>query len=67
MQTLTCIRSVFVSFTAAAMWASISVTVRIFLTLKKRNLYFWSMLICTWGIAVRALGNVLNIMVESHY
>jgi hypothetical protein len=40
-------------------------TVRIFLTLKKRNLYFWSMLICTCGIGIRALGNVLNIMVES--
>ncbi|KAJ6086215.1 hypothetical protein N7486_010496 [Penicillium sp. IBT 16267x] len=52
------------SFLAVALWLSLDLTVQIFITFKKYNsLYFWSILIASWGVAVEAVGFVLDLFV----
>ncbi|KAF2036522.1 hypothetical protein EK21DRAFT_44425, partial [Setomelanomma holmii] len=42
---------------AIAIWATFSLTIRIFTTLKRRyGLYFWALLVASWGISVRSIG-----------
>ncbi|KAH7093220.1 hypothetical protein FB567DRAFT_587661 [Paraphoma chrysanthemicola] len=42
---------------AIAIWATVSLTIRILTVLKRRSgLYFWALLIATWGISIRQLG-----------
>ncbi|ORY10240.1 hypothetical protein BCR34DRAFT_602221 [Clohesyomyces aquaticus] len=48
---------VFEAFAAVAIWSSVPLTLRIFTTLKRRSgVYFWSMLITSWGLTIRQIG-----------
>ncbi|KAF2489065.1 hypothetical protein BU16DRAFT_440592, partial [Lophium mytilinum] len=58
--------SVFIAFAAVAIWSSVPLTIRLLTTLKKRSgLYFYSILITTWGLSIRQLGYVLQFLVPS--
>ncbi|KAH8723747.1 hypothetical protein GQ44DRAFT_684417 [Phaeosphaeriaceae sp. PMI808] len=48
---------VFIAFAAVALWSTVSLTVRIMATLKRRSgLYFWSVLTTSWGLCIRQIG-----------
>jgi hypothetical protein len=54
---LTIVDSVFISFAAVAIWSTVPLTIRLLTTLKRRSgLYFWSVLITSWGLCVRQVG-----------
>jgi hypothetical protein len=47
---------------------TIELTLQIFFTFKRRkSLYFWSLLICTWGIAGHVLGLILKLFNECNW
>jgi hypothetical protein len=47
---------------------TIELTLQIFFTFKRRkSLYFWSLLICTWGIAGHVLGLILKLFNEGNW
>ena len=50
---------------AAVAWVyAVEINVTIFLTFKRHNgLYFWSLLVSSWGIALHALGFILKFLV----
>lgn len=49
------------SFTAVAWYNAIELNVQVFLTFKRhRGLYFWSLLISSWGCVLHALGFLLK-------
>jgi hypothetical protein len=49
-----------------AIWSSVPLTLRIFVNLKShRGLYFWAMLVTSWGICIRSLGYILLLEVPS--
>lgn len=54
---------------SAVAWIyAIELNITIFLTFKrKRGLYFWSLLISSWGIASHALGFILKFLVGTHW
>ncbi|KAL1968841.1 hypothetical protein VTN77DRAFT_1202 [Rasamsonia byssochlamydoides] len=48
-------------FTAVPLWMTIELTVWVFYTFRRYSgLYFWSVLITTWGVTLHALGFVLK-------
>ncbi|KAH7109107.1 hypothetical protein B0J11DRAFT_601989 [Dendryphion nanum] len=48
---------VFVAFASVAIWSTVPLTIRLVTTLKKRSgLYFWSILISSWGLCIRQIG-----------
>ncbi|KAH7384126.1 hypothetical protein DE146DRAFT_792527 [Phaeosphaeria sp. MPI-PUGE-AT-0046c] len=48
---------VFISFAAVAIWSTIPLTIRLFTLLKRHSgLYFWSVLITSWGLCIRQIG-----------
>jgi hypothetical protein len=60
---LTSANSVFVAFAAVAIWSTVPLTIRLFLTLKRQSgLYFWSVLITTWGLCIRQIGILLGLL-----
>jgi hypothetical protein len=47
------------AFSAVPMWMTIELTFQIYATFKNYNgLYFWSLLFCTWSIALRQIGRI---------
>lgn len=49
------------AFLAIAFYGVIELTILIFLTFKRwRGLYFWSLVISTWGIAINGVGYILK-------
>lgn len=55
--------SLFIAFASIAIWSSVPLTFRLFLTIKKRRtLYFWSILLCTWGLSLREVGYMLTLL-----
>lgn len=47
---------------------TVELTLQIFFTFKRRkSLYFWSLLICTWGIALHVLGLILKLFNEANW
>jgi len=51
-------------FTAIPLWMTIELTVWVFYTFKKwSGLYFWSVLITTWGVTLHAIGFILKFCV----
>ncbi|KAI9749768.1 MAG: hypothetical protein M4579_006748 [Chaenotheca gracillima] len=60
------IYSIMASFTAVAWYNVFELNIKIFLTFKRRRgLYFWSLLLCSWGIAIHALAFILKFFVGS--
>ena len=49
------------AFTAIALWNVLELNISIFMTFKKRRgLYFWALLVCSWGIVGHAVSLVLK-------
>ena len=49
------------AFLSIALFSVIELTIRVFFTFKSwRGLYFWSLLVATWGIAFNCLGYILK-------
>ncbi|PSN59886.1 hypothetical protein BS50DRAFT_579689 [Corynespora cassiicola Philippines] len=56
--------SIIAVFTALPVWMTVELTVWIFYTFKRYSgLYFWSVLACTWGTTIHAIGFVLKFCV----
>lgn len=56
--------SIIAVFTALPLWMTFELTMWIFYSFRQyRGLYFWSVLACTWGTTIHALGFVLKICV----
>jgi hypothetical protein len=56
--------SILAVFTALPIWLTFELTVWIFYVFRKyRGLYFWSVLACTWGTTIHAIGFVLKFCV----
>lgn len=57
-------RMAIVAFTAVAWWNVIELNIQVFLTFKRhRGLYFWSLLITSYGCVLHALGFFLKFLV----
>ncbi|OAL52286.1 hypothetical protein IQ07DRAFT_597923 [Pyrenochaeta sp. DS3sAY3a] len=57
---------VFVAFASVAIWSTIPLTIRLLTTLKRRSgLYFWSILITSWGLSIRQIGFVVQFLAPS--
>ncbi|MCJ1471058.1 hypothetical protein MMC07_009706 [Pseudocyphellaria aurata] len=53
-----------VAFTAIAFWNVIELNIQVFLTFKRhRGLYFWSLIISSWGCLLHALGFLLKFLI----
>jgi hypothetical protein len=49
-----------------AVWSSVPLTIRLFVTLKRRRgIYFWAILITSWGLSIREIGYILQFLVPS--
>ena len=54
--------------TAVAWVYAVEINITIFLTFKRRNgLYFWSLLLSSWGIALHAMGFILKFLVGANW
>lgn len=59
-------RSLVAVFTALPLWMTIELTVWVFYLFRRwSGLYFWSVLITTWGVTLHAVGFVLKVCVPS--
>ena len=55
------LRSLFIAFGAVAFWSTLTLTIRLLTTMKKRSgIYFYSILIATWGLTIRQVGNFIQ-------
>lgn len=53
-------------FTALPLWTTVELTAWIFYIFRRyKGLYFWSVLACTWGVSLHAIGFVLKFCVPS--
>jgi hypothetical protein len=58
--------SIIGAFTALAIWSSIPLTIRLLFTFQRyRGLYFWTILVTTWSLNLRAIGFLLRYAVPS--
>ncbi|KAF2092882.1 hypothetical protein NA57DRAFT_18145, partial [Rhizodiscina lignyota] len=58
--------SIIAAFTAVAVWSSIPLTTRLLFTFKKyQGLYFWSILVTTWGLSIRVIGFMVKFTVPA--
>jgi hypothetical protein len=47
---------------------TVELTIQVFFTFKRhRSLYFWSILICTWGVALHVIGLILKLFNEGNW
>lgn len=59
-------RAILAVFTAVPLWMTIELTVWVFYAFRRwSGLYFWSVLICTWGVTLHAIGFILKFCVPS--
>jgi hypothetical protein len=55
-------------FCAVSLWMTVELTIQVFFTFKRhRSLYFWSILICTWGVTLHVLGLILKLFDEGNW
>ncbi|OAG15343.1 hypothetical protein CC77DRAFT_463938 [Alternaria alternata] len=55
------ITHLFIAFGAVAIWSTLTLTIRLLTTMKKRSgIYFYSILIATWGLTIRQVGNYIQ-------
>jgi hypothetical protein len=56
------------AFCGISLWMTIELTLQIFFTFKRhKSLYFWALLVCTWGIAFHVLGLILKLFNEGNW
>lgn len=56
------------AFCGVALWMTVELTLQIFFTFKRRKgLYFYSLLVCTWGIAFHVIGLILKLFNDSNW
>jgi hypothetical protein len=50
------------AFCAVSSWMTVELTLQVFFTFKRhKSLYFWSILICTWGVSFQVIGLILKL------
>jgi hypothetical protein len=50
------------AFCAVSFWMTVELTLQVFFTFKRhKSLYFWSILICTWGVSFQVIGLILKL------
>lgn len=50
------------AFCSVALWMTVELNLQVFFTFKRhKSLYFWSILVCTWGIALQVIGVILKL------
>jgi hypothetical protein len=50
------------AFCSISLWMTIELTIQVFFTFKRhKGLYFWSLLVCTWGITFHVIGLLLKL------
>ncbi|OAL27253.1 hypothetical protein AYO20_09851 [Fonsecaea nubica] len=55
-------------FCAVSLWMTVELTLQVFFTFRRhKGLYFWSLLVCTWGVALHVLGVILKLFNESNW
>ncbi|OAP62288.1 hypothetical protein AYL99_04491 [Fonsecaea erecta] len=55
-------------FCAVSLWMTVELTLQVLFTFRRhKGLYFWSLLICTWGVALHVLGLILKLFNESNW
>jgi len=55
-------------FCAVSLWMTVELTIQVFFTFKRhRSLYFWSILICTWGVTFHVIGLILKLFAEGNW
>ncbi|KAH0835984.1 hypothetical protein AYO21_06840 [Fonsecaea monophora] len=55
-------------FCAVSIWMTVELTLQVFFTFRRhKGLYFWSLLVCTWGVALHVLGVILKLFNESNW
>src|SRR5271154_5452438 len=55
-------------FCAASLWMTVELTIQVFFTFKRhKSLYFWSILICTWGVTFQVIGLILKLFDEGNW
>ncbi|KAG4415709.1 hypothetical protein IFR04_011166 [Cadophora malorum] len=58
--------SILAVFTAVPLWMTVELTIWVFYVFRRwSGLYFWSVLICTWGVTLHAIGFILKFCVPS--
>ncbi|KAF2837471.1 hypothetical protein M501DRAFT_937492, partial [Patellaria atrata CBS 101060] len=58
--------SLLAAFTAVPLWMTLELTIWCLYTFKKwSGSYFWSVLLCTWGVTIHAIGFVLRFGVDA--
>lgn len=58
------LKRIFIAFGAVAVWSSVPLTLRLFVTLKRHGgVYFWSILATSWGLCIREIGYILSFLV----
>lgn len=63
---LTHTRSILAVFTAVPLWMTVELTIWVFYVFRRwSGLYFWSVLITTWGVTLHAIGFILKFCVPS--
>ena len=56
------------AFCAVSLWMTVELTLRCFFTFKRyRGLYFWSVLVCTWGVTFHVIGLILKLFNEGNW
>jgi hypothetical protein len=59
-------RSLLAVFTALPLWTTVELSVWVFYVFKRyTGLYFWAVLITTWGVSIHAIGFILKFCVPS--
>ncbi|KIW30356.1 uncharacterized protein PV07_06106 [Cladophialophora immunda] len=55
-------------FCAVSLWMTVELTLQVFFTFRRhKGLYFWSLLVCTWGVALHVQGVILKLFNESNW
>ncbi|CZT51936.1 uncharacterized protein RSE6_13163 [Rhynchosporium secalis] len=58
--------SILAVFTAVPLWMTVELTIWVFYVFRRwSGLYFWSVLICTWGVTLHTIGFILKFCVPS--
>ncbi|KIX96054.1 uncharacterized protein Z520_08309 [Fonsecaea multimorphosa CBS 102226] len=56
------------SFCAVSLWMTVELTLQVMFTFRRhKGLYFWSLLVCTWGVALHVVGVILKLFNESNW
>jgi hypothetical protein len=56
------------AFCSVSFWMTVELTLQVFFTFKRhKSLYFWSILVCTWGVSLHVVGLILKLFNEGNW